>query len=398
MHQGRLVTFTSVIVMFFHCFSALASQRANFPTASDYAVEHRDSSGRSTFTPISAAGGTTLLFTQFSRLKDWQRPSSQTSDASAIRVICSREGEAIKMVVSVYFGPFDQLDTPRSLEGVPEKPAGVYFARLNETVSFIELAEFGIEPLAMKVVPAKPATASPPKIINKTKAIEVISVEEARDQYLLSLRNNSSKNITVLNIYVPSRGGSASQTAQSLPDRSLIPSGQVYETVVHIGRGGRRTPQGYIPDEPEQTKIVIGAVLFDDSTYEGEIETAVRVAADRRGQKIQIARLVALINKMIEGQDQDVSTIIENLRKHVVALSEEPEQAVMQEVAESFPSLGEQSKFEIKAGMIGGLNSGKQSMLHAIRDYERERVDRGTVLQAWLNRMKRQYEELLGKL
>ena len=376
MLQGRLVAFTSVIVMVFHCFSALAFQRANFPTPSDYALEHKESNGRSTFTPISAAGGTTLLFTQFSRPRDWHRPSTQASDASAIRIICTQEGEAIKMVVSVYFGPFDQLDTPRSLEGVPEKPAGVYFARLNETVSFNELSQFGIEPLAMKVVSAKPATANPPKIINKTKAIEVISVEEARDRYLLLLRNNSSKNITVLNIYVPSRGGSASQTAQSLPDRPLIPSGQVYETLVHIGRGGRRTPQGYVPDEPEQTKIVIGAVLFDDSTYEGEIETAVRVAADRRGQKIQIARLVALIDKIIEGQDQDVSTIIGNLRNHVMALSEEPDQAVMQEVAESFPSLGEQSKFEIKAGMIGGLNSSKQSMLHAIRDYERERVDR----------------------
>jgi hypothetical protein len=398
MRQRRLVVFISVIVVVFHSISALPLQHANFPTASDYALEHKNDDGQSSFTPITATGATTLLFYQFSRLKDWHRPSMQTSDASAIRIISSREGEAVKMVVSVYFGSFDRLDTPRSLEGVPEKPAGVYFARLNETVSFNELSQFGIEPLAMKVVPAKPAKANPPQIINKTKAIEVISVEEARDQYLLSLRNNSSKNITVLNIYVPKRGGKSGKTAQTLPDRPLIPSGQVYETVVHIGRGGRRTPQGYVRDEPEQTKIVIGAVLFDDLTYEGEIETAVRVAADRRGQKIQIARLVALIDKAIESPDQVLSSVIGDLRKEVVGLSEEPEQAVMQEVAESFPSFEEQTKFEIKAGIIGGLKSGKESMLHAIRDYDRERVDRGTVLQVWLNRIKKQYEELLGKL
>lgn len=384
--------------MVFHCTSALTFQRAHFLTASDYALEHKNYDGQPAFTPIPATSATTLLFNQFSPLKDWHRPLTQNSDASAIRVICSREGDAIKMVVSVYFGPFDQLDTPRSLEGVPEKPAGVYFARLNETISFNELSQFGIEPLTMKVVPAKPATANPPQIVNKTKAIEVISVEGARDQYLLSLRNNSSKNITVLNIYVPTRSGRAGRTSQSLPDRPLIPSGQVYETVVHIGRGGRRTPQGYVPDEPEQSTIVVGTVVFDDSTYEGEIETAVRVAADRRGQKIQIKRLVGLIDKVIESRAQDVSTVLGNLRKQVVALSEEPEPALIQEVAESFPSLEEQSKFEIKSGIIGGLNSGKQSMLHSIRDYERERVDRGTVLQVWLNRMKRQYEELLGKL
>lgn len=390
MHQRRLGAFTSAIVMVFSWVSALAFQRANFPTASDYALEHKTYDGQPTFTPIPATGATTLLFTQFNRLKDWDRPSTQTSDVSAIRIICSREEEAIKMVVSVYFGPFDQLDTPRSLEGVPEKPAGVYYARLNETVSFQELSEFGIEPLAMKVVRATPATANPPQIINKTKAIEVVSVEQARDQYLLTLKNTSSKNVTVVNIYVPTRGGRSGRTAQSLPDRPLIPSGQVYETVVHIGQSGRRTPQGYVPDDPEKTTIVIGAILFDDSSYEGEIETAVRVAADRRGQKIQIARLVALIDKVIESQDQDVSTVIGNLRKQVVALNEEPEQALVQEVAESFPSLEEQSKSEIKAGIIGGLKSGKQSMLYAIREYERERVDRGTVLQMWLNRMKRQ--------
>ena len=348
MHQSFLAAFISVIVMFFQCFAASAFQRSDFPTASDYALEHTSYDGQPRFTPIPATSAVTLLFTQFGRLKDWNRPSTQTSDASAIRVICSREGEAVKIVVSVYFGPFDQLDTPRSLEGLPEKPVGVYVALLNETVSIKELSVFGIEPLAMKVVPAKSAAANPPQIINKTKAIEVISVEEARDQYLLKLRNTSSKNITVLNIYVPTRGGRSGQTAQSLPDQPLIPSGQVYETVVHIGRGGRRTPQGYVPHEPEQTKIVIGAVLFDDSTYEGEIETAVRVAADRRGQKIQIARLVSLIDELAESQEQDVSALVGNLRKQVAALSEEPDQAVIQEVAERFPSLEEKSKFEIE--------------------------------------------------
>jgi len=52
MHQSSLAAFISVIMMVFQCFAASAFQRSDFPTASDYALEHKNYDGQPTFTPI----------------------------------------------------------------------------------------------------------------------------------------------------------------------------------------------------------------------------------------------------------------------------------------------------------------------------------------------------------
>jgi hypothetical protein len=398
MQQVFASTFVVGSLLLQLCPMVVPLQRAHFPAASDYAIEYKDSNGQPTFTPIMSAAPTTLLFYHFSRLKDWHRPSTHGADASAVKLVCSREDDALKMLVFVYFGPFDQNDSPRSLEGVPNKLAGVYSARLHEKVVIQGLSQFGIEPLEVGIVPARSEVTNPPQIINKTSSIEVLGVEEARGQYLVSLRNNSHKDVIGLNIYLPTKDGRTSQLAQSFPDKPLIPSGQVYEMQIHISRSGRQTPEGFVPNEPEQPRIAIAGVLFADSTHEGEVETAVAVSANRRGRKLQVDRLLALLDEAVENQVDDVGSAIEELRKQVVALSEEPEPWVMRQVAEDFPGLEGKAMWEIRAFVTGGLNSEKQSMLFAIRDFERERVERGTSLEMWVSRMKNQYVELMTKL
>jgi hypothetical protein len=392
----NLAIAAALIIAVLSCTDAAFLQQQNKSASGDLALEIDDIHGQPSFSPIPF----TLLFYQFTKVVGWQRPSSQTTDPSAVKLVCNREGDSVRIDVSVLLGQFDKLDTPRSLKGIPEKTVAVYFAKQDETIYLRELPEYGIEPFEIKVVSAKPPVATAPQIINKTKAVEVAGVEESRQQYHLSLKNISSKNIIAFNLYVPSREGKSSQMVQGTQDRPAIKSGALYEMDVHISTGGHITPQGYVPDPVEQPKIVIGTVVFDDGTFEGETEAAADIEARQKGRKVQLSRIVELLESILDAPEDDTAAVIEKLRTQVSALTEEADMSVVDELMSRYPTLSAQSKGALAAGVKMGLNGGKQEMLFEIKEFERARAAANGNMRyrTWVSRIKEQYDKLISPL
>ncbi len=396
----NLTIVASLITTLLVCTGAAFLQQQNINASDDLALEIADVYGQPSYSQIPNSGESTLLFYQFNKIAGWQRPLSQSAEPSAIKLVCKREGDSVRIDVSVLLGQFDKLDTPRSLKGVPEKTVAVYFAKQGETISLRELPQFGIKPFDIKVVNAKPPVATTPQIINKTKAVEVVGVEESRQRYRLSLKNVSSKNIIALNLYVPSRGGQSGQMVQGTQDQPAIKSGELYETDVHISRGGRMTPQGYAPDPVEQPKIVIGTVVFDDGTFEGETEAAADIEARQKGRKMQLSRVVTLLQGFLDAPEQDTSIVIGKLRTQVSALNEEADVSIVDELMSRYSTLSAQSKGALAAGVKSGLNGGKQEMLFEIKEFERVREAANVNIshRTWLSRIKERYEKLIAQL
>ena len=109
-------------------------------------------------------------------------------------------------------------------------------------------------------------------------------------------------------------------------------------------------------------------------------------------------RLFALLDKVVENRPENADSAIEELKKQVMALSEEPEPWVTRLVAKYFRGQEEQVMSEGRVWLAAGLSSAKQSMLFAIRDFERDRVQKGESLQIWLNKMKSQHKDLMTQL
>jgi hypothetical protein len=243
MHPMRLFLTAISFFALLHSPSASAVQRDYFPTPSDYSLEIQDGDGEPMYLPVPAATGNVFARYGFNRIKNWQRPPEQSQDASAFQVKCLREGDAIKLYLTIIFGPIEKFRTlPR--EGLRGQLIGSYSARLGETVSLQELADFGIEPINITVVPSGSRRLDSSEIDNKTKAIEVVRADEARGDYRVEVRNISSKNVIAL--YVRGRGSVG--FAQTF---LLIAPGQVHKTGIHDPGSGWGPPQGRRTDRPE---------------------------------------------------------------------------------------------------------------------------------------------------
>jgi hypothetical protein len=79
--------------------------------------------------------------------------------------------------------------------GVAGEVIGSHSGRPGESITFNELARYGLEPFTVKVVSSNARPGDPSEIINMTSSIEVLSVDKTRGKYLIALRNNSSKNV-----------------------------------------------------------------------------------------------------------------------------------------------------------------------------------------------------------
>jgi hypothetical protein len=362
-----------------------ALQRDNFPTSSDYALKIPTKNGMTRYIDVPAATGGVYVAYDFKRINNWQRPPDQSADPSAFQLKCRRVGEAIEIDLSVVFGSLEQFLTMPVIRTLPTKGLrgqliGSYSARLGETLSLQELARFGIEPISITVVSSKSRTLGPSEIGNETKAIQVVRADKARENYRLELKNISSKNIVALRV----RGGEAGWSLAG----PLIAPAQVY--IMGFSDSVLRHPQ-------DQGKIVVADVVFEDLTFEGEKEFAIKAAATKRGARIQWVRFVALLQAAIEGLKRDSQRALDNLRQQISALSEEAETRVVDELGRYFMPLTEKQLGSLIYELKDRLSREKRHMLAVIEPHEAEKASLGTNRESWLNYLKRGYEGELRK-
>jgi len=258
-------------------------QRRYFPKPGDYSVRLFNLTRETRFylDVPAAIHVNTILFPKPKRLKDWQPSPDKQSETSSLQLKASRIGEAVKIdVVLLSNDPSKSKADGNALTfttlpegGVAGEVIGSHFGRLGESITFNELARYGLEPFTVKVVSSNARPGDPSEIINMTSSIEVLSVDKSRGKYLIALRNNSSKNVIG---YVTSvNGATATMYAGKNP---LIAAWETIDTVA-----GFTIRQPRIPtlnddlDEPQDAKVTIVAVVFDDYSYDGDEKSALEI-------------------------------------------------------------------------------------------------------------------------
>src|SRR5262245_26751761 len=227
---------TTLLLALMHSSSAFAFQREYFPVPGDYALEMVDDNGKVDYMNVTAAKGEVWVTYKFKQLPGWQKPAEQTATPYAIQFKCRREDDAIKVDVTLVMRPL-QISSRNTVvtstlpeDGLKGKPIGSHSARLGEEMAFRELAEYGIEPFSVKVVSANARQADLSEIDNRTKAIEIVRVDEARGRYLLAIKNISSKKIITGSIAGPKNGSESFDKR----DSSYIAPGEVIDFGVSL--------------------------------------------------------------------------------------------------------------------------------------------------------------------
>jgi hypothetical protein len=389
----RLQVLPAILLL---CFSGVAQQRQDTPAKKELALEVSNlGAGPWEILAFDGGGGGAA---NFRRIKAW-KPSSKEEIVKSIYFKIGREADLVIAHLSV------------TLENEKVVEVGTYRLRENESVKAEELTKFGVEALVLKVVKAKPGFKDPsppvpPQILNKTKAIEVISFyQEAppSESFQLSLRNVSNKNIIALDLFMPSadgNGGGGQRSQGGDKDHPVMLPGGL--SVLHIGisRGGRMTPDGYVPDVALQQTLIIRTVVFDDGTYEGQVEPAAEMEAQRRGLDIQRRRILRLLQEQKETNDEDVPATLNELKEQAYALGKTADASVALELIALFPSLDEKSKVWLLQRVEGGLRDGKLELLRYINDFEERQKQPGEhiTFAEWIKLTKANYEKLTTTL
>ncbi|MGI9166797.1 MAG: hypothetical protein ACR2G5_10510, partial [Pyrinomonadaceae bacterium] len=322
------------------CFSGVAQQRQDTPAKQELALEVNTGVDRPwEILAFNGGGGEAY---NFRRIKSW-KPSSGEVPVVNIGFKIGRDAEIVIAHLSV------------RLENDKEVMVGTYRLSEDETIKTEELTKFGLEPLVLRVVKAKPRFKDQlppimPKVENKTKAIEVVSFYQAAppfDSFQLSLRNVSNKKIIALDLFMPSadgNGGGGQRSQGGDKDHPVMLPGAILVRYIGVSRGSRMTPDGFVPDVALQQTLIIRTVVFDDGTYEGLVEPAAEMEAQRRGLDIQRRRILRVLQEPKKTNDGDVLTTLNELKEQAYALGKTADASVALELIALFPSLDEKSK------------------------------------------------------
>jgi len=295
--------------------------------------------------------------------------SSQAPQPSALKLAYKVEGDTVVMEASVFFGAFDGNDTPRSIEGLREQKLGTYSARLSESVTLRELEQFGVQPLTIGVVTARPPAPVRPVIVNKVPSLQVDVIGEEWTAFKLAARNVSGRAVTSLRLDREGRVESTGSEEGAL-STPLMAAGASRDFQLYSPMGGKMTPSGFVAD-PYPPVITVQAALFDDGSFEGDAVAAAIMTARRAARSAQRQRTSELIAAVLQDTTSDDATKLARIRSDVQQLPKEPDQTLLDQVRSRFPNLPDTAGDSINAAIRSGLLGQAEFVLTGLREFER---------------------------
>ena len=357
------------------------------------------------------------------------------SQEYAMKITFQKPGEAAPMFVMIgnsqgrTWGGFSRLSADRlmkaavpekervsSIEGLVELVDGVwvvYFSVIvgplvaqepqriasyklsfGETAVVKELSKFQIEPFSISIVKISAVTAVKPVVINDTSSLEVTKVvlSQIPVGYRLTLKNLSERPVRAIKVETLSGvSQTSSASRQGSWDRPLIDSQGSYEMLVHSSSSYFRqvAPNEYEPSQSD--RIRISALLFTDWTYEGEPFLAASGMAQTVGERLQILRVL----KLIESALANTGVTVQELKAAAGKLQLGVSSSDLLPLKDKFPTLNNLEVHEIQSAVYG-CRTVKTDL---IADLDKlPDVTSDAVFQNWLGQEKTKYERWLSSL
>lgn len=374
----------ALIILGFCGFATAVAQRPPLK-ASDFNVEilNLDDHPHVFVLYEAPARGGYIAHVNLKRIGDWKPSAEVRAEASALRLHFWLEGNTPRIEVSAYLDKIAPRSNPE-WEKMATTRVVLRAVALDETVTISETEKFGIQPFQVRAFRAQPWSVGPPLITNKTQALNVDSVSEARPTYTLKVRNVSHKAINAIHSYGfendRKQGGSGSSAA------NLIPAGRIFVIQQRFDLMEERL-KTKAQSSPAKREIVIAAVVFDDGSYEGEPDVAADMAANLVGKRIQLSRVLPLLRKLVASQSQD-SNQMKMLQEEIAALPEDVHSSVTDELIARFAAASEDMRNRrIKEEVRNGMRYLKNHVLRETEKFNFRREASDVDFSRWLTEL-----------
>jgi hypothetical protein len=328
------------------------------------------------------------------RVPSWTPPAG-SFPARGVGIASRLEGDAVRIEVSVLLGV-------RFVEEV--KPVSTNLIHENEKISISELTRFGVEPFEVKVVRVTNSLAINPAVTSQAGSIAVVGIVPRNSPptiYKVSVQNLSRQNVMALGVEALVNGQKRGiSMPQGKEGRPLIAPGAVYELGARGATDALLTPEGYQPYTHPIQGIVITAAMFEDNSYEGDAKTAALFRAFMTGRKIQVARLLPLMQATADPTESDISAAANTLMTQVSSLSIDVETSWVDRLLVDFPTLSADERERLKKGIEATLHSVKNDLLRELQAFVKPRSQSldAQAFQTWLKVNKEKYENWLSRL
>lgn len=372
-------------------------QRPQRPPASDFNVELINFWQTSFMASVPAAGRSGLwAHGNLRRIPAWKPSEEVPAEVSALKIEFWTEEGAIRIEVKAYLGQSGPHSRPEDWEKLPTVKVASRLVREDETISIVETERFGIEPFLVKVSRSAPWSIGVPEIVNKTQALTVTHLSEARPAYTLTVRNVSHKHISAINWYGLTNLRRGSGTG--LSGAPLIRAGSVFDIHQRFGFDESR-PEESPMERPPKRAIVIAAVVFEDGTFEGEVDQSAEMAASLAGHNLQFLRAIQLLRAVALLPDDDLPAILSKLKRKLASLGETAAPEVVTELVSRFAPASEDTRNRrIKEEVNNSLKSAKNHLVQTLEkfEYQWSKSPTRAALELWLKETIAELERSIG--
>lgn len=284
-------------------------------------------------------------FFRLGHISSWQPPAGSLPVRS-VRIMSKLGAGGVRVIVSVQLGEALVED---------EKYVADYIAREGEQTSIATLRQFGIEPIQITLVRVMPTVPSPLTISNKTKSIEVISIEASNSAlagYILTLRNTAARDIKAFAFHLTAAGKEILQGQLQNPAGLSFISARDFVKTEPIGpRSGAMTAVGYQPTTLQNPDLEISTAVFADNTFEGDETEAAMIVGRDQGRKAQIERILPLLREAAKTEDRNLIDTLAWLKQKVAGLPDDAPESVSAKMYNDFAKTSRSLVFSsIKAG------------------------------------------------
>ena len=327
---------------------------------------------------------------RFRRLPGW--PADEELPVSAVYVRPTLSGNAVRVSIGVILGKLHE----------EEKGLAVYTLQQDEKVRVEELAKFGVEPFEIVLRNVTPPMVNTPRVINRARSIELVSIEpnlSTLASFKLTVRNLSSKNASALLVRVI-RGERTNfhYMPQGKEGRPLILAGDIYQIDALAERVAAEKIGGYEPSYPEGQTVEISTAVFEDGSFEGDVENAATFRAFEKGRKLQLTQIPDILQLALNDESKP-SAVLASLRRRISSLGLKADLNTMRELAMEFANSPVKPKRDLKNAVEVGMNGPRRDLLEAIEQFlmKNPKPDLKD-LRAWLVEKKLRYEAWLARL
>jgi hypothetical protein len=310
----------------------------------------------------------------------------------AVDVKAKLEDGRVQLKVAVHVGErfFDRFDE-----------VATYTAAAGETVEARDLESVGVEPFVFTVLRVAASDTAAPVVVNWTRSVAAAVTDFDPDplpRAKLTLTNLSAKRARAVALETTFQGRRrTSMLAAEKEGKPLMEPGGTYERRVGITEG-RPSGSTFTPQSIEG--VVVAAVVFEDYTFEGDPDSAVRKAMLDEGDRLQLPRLLRLVRDAHDAGNVETAEAVRDFKAALSALDDAAPQSSVDKLSAAYPGLQPAVSNNLKTGIEVSMHMVRTGLLNDLERFEKkfQHAPAANSFKSWLAEQRTRFEGWLARL